>query len=153
MKTWRVCMFDRESKCRSRLVQITRAKLRIMLFDDPLRPALSSPFRLDKPDVQSSRLHVSCSDKRCAGTSRFHVESVALDVVIAKAKPQNIGCFDPVTTTYSTNEYAMQAPVFAVKIRRMRSGHAHESPNAARSRATFQPRLSRSGVSNSRKLL
>jgi hypothetical protein len=153
MKTWRVCVFDRESKCRSQLVQITRAELRIMAFDDPLRAALSSPFRLDKPDVQSSRLRVSCSGKRRAGAFRFHVESVALDVVIAKAKPQNIGCFGPVTTTYSANEYVMQAPVFTVKIRRMRSGRARRSLDAARSRAAFQPRLSRSGVSNSRKLL
>lgn len=86
-----------------------------MSFDDSLRAAFWSAFRLDKPDVQSSRLHASCCEKRCAGASRLHVESVALDVAIAKAKPQNIGCFGPVMTTYSTNEYVVQAPVFTGK--------------------------------------
>ena len=48
-----------------------------------------------------------------------------VDAVIAKAKPQNIGCFEPMTTTYSTNEYVMQEQISSVRTRlRAHSAHA-----------------------------
>jgi hypothetical protein len=47
----------------------------------------------------------------------FHVESVALDAVIAKAKPQNIGSFALVTTTYSASDDVMQEQISSVKMR------------------------------------
>ena len=87
-----------------------------MSFDDPLQPAFRVLPDSKKTVALSSHLPVSCCGKRYAGASRFHVESVALDAVIAKAKPQNIGCFEPVTTTYSTNEYVMQERISSVKM-------------------------------------
>jgi hypothetical protein len=55
--------------------------------------------------------------KRVVSASRFHVESVALDAVIAKAKPQNIGSFTLTMTTYSANDHVMQERISSVKMR------------------------------------
>ena len=96
----------------------------------------SSAGRHDKAAAPNSRLHASCCWKRYAGAPRFHVESVALDAVIAKAKPQNIGCFLPVTTTYSTNQYVMQERISGVEMR-LRGHWTH--PCVTQQRPTSDP--------------
>ncbi|WP_156528704.1 hypothetical protein [Caballeronia udeis] len=93
-----------------------QANLRITPFDDPLQPAFRVLPDSRKPSPGARDYTCLAAGNGCVGVSRFHVESVALDASGAKAKPQNIGCFELVTTTYSTNEYVMQERISSVKM-------------------------------------